>query len=188
MVGCVNVAKDGNDRQNTDVRIGERGGPVTIRTVGREALHLAAIRVEGTFQELGERVPAAWLQLHEQLPALLRTGPERLYYGVTPDATHTGGAGPVLTYWVGVSVEKDAPIPAQWERLTVPGGVYAQVTASGDRAQIGAAYEKLANWLADAGAATDPAGYAVEVYDASRQSPFPPYTNFDFDLLRPLAG
>ncbi len=160
---------------------------MSVEVAELDEIRLVGIKVVGRQSELSHRVPLAWLELVRVQDAIPdRVGPE-LYYGVTPEAHHHEGGDPVYVYWVGVQVAAFGETPPGTATLVVPAQTCAAATVRGGPQEIEVTYVALGRWMEAQGRTAKLDGYAVERYDACRQTVTPPYDRFDYDVFRPLA-
>lgn len=160
---------------------------MSVRLIDLPEMCFATIEVRGAFHELGERVPAAWQRLVERLPEIPGGGDDGVFFGVFRQP----GSGPddipnTYEYHVATQVAADAALPDGLTRVTIPARTYAAATVRGGPEQIEATYLALARWLDENGHREAPDAYGLERYETARQSVIPPYSTFDYDILRPL--
>lgn len=162
------------------------GMDVTITEL--PTLRLVGYRCFGRLGELPDRVHPAWRGLAQVAPSLVGLLDPGIFYGVMPDADHLRPPPDgVYVYWTCVRIAANAPFPKGMGQLLVPASRYAVTAVKGSAERITERYVALARWL-DANALTPaPGAWALERYDAERQSVIPPYATFDYDVLRPIT-
>ncbi len=156
--------------------------------VTRPEMKLVGIKVVGRLQEFSHRVPLAWNDLMGALGRISHIASSELFYGVYPESDHhTDGVNGVHTYWVCVEVSELGDVPEGFTTLTIPGGDFAMTTVRGQASEIISAYQRLTGWAKLQGMELDQQDYGFELYDVRRQKPTPPYSEFDFDIYKPLV-
>jgi len=159
--------------------------PVTV--VSLDAMKLVGLKVVGRRSELSHRVPLAWTELLARLDDLPHRVAPNIFYGVSPESDYLGdGADAVYTYWVCTEVSRCDTVAPGLATLHVAPATYAMARVVGAAEAIEPTYRGLAAWLAGHGRLTDGAAYSLERYDARKQPVTPPYTTFDYEVLKPL--
>ena len=152
------------------------------------ALRLVGYRCFGRLGELPDRVHPAWRGLAKEAPTVVGLLEPGTFYGVMPDADHLRPPPDgVYIYWTAVRVAPNAPFPKGMGQLLVPASRYAVTRVTGVAERIPECYRGLARWLEEKGETPAPGSWALERYDEQRQSVIPPYTTFDYEILRPIT-
>jgi len=107
---------------------------------------VVGLRVESTFQELFQQVPAAWRS------AFAREGEFDAGLGARLDVgfcdCSLGAKDGVYTEIIGVRTTADAAVPAGMQKVTLPEARYATLEHHGPLAGIAAAFGTLESWIA----------------------------------------
>ena len=151
-------------------------------------MKLVGIRVTGSREDLGERVPKAWRELVSRLGEIEGVVDPGAFFGVVPEADQHKLAGEgTYTYLCCTRVRSGRSVPKGMESLIVPAQRYAQATLRGGAAEITKAYLELARFFAENAVTPNKKAFGLERFEEKRQSVLAPYGRFDYDVLRPLA-
>ncbi|MCE9672438.1 GyrI-like domain-containing protein [Myxococcus stipitatus] len=159
--------------------------PVTVVSLG--GLKLVGLKVVGRRSELSHRVPLAWTELLARLGDIPHRVAPDVFYGVSPESDYLGdSADAVYTYWVCTEVSGCDTVAPGLATLHLAPATYAMARVVGTAEAIESTYLGLADWLAGHGRLTDGAAHSLERYDVRNQPVTPPYTTFDYEILKPL--
>jgi predicted transcriptional regulator YdeE len=151
-------------------------------------MKLIGIRVTGSREEVGERVPAAWRELVRRIAEIENVVDPGTFFGVIPEADHHKLAGEgTYTYLCCTRVKSGRSVPKGMESLILPAQRYAEATVRGGSAAVTQAYIELARFFAENAVAPNKKAFGLERFEEKRQSVLAPYGRFDYDVLRPLA-
>ncbi|MCP3104315.1 GyrI-like domain-containing protein [Myxococcus sp. K15C18031901] len=158
-----------------------------VTVSSRHALKLVGLKVVGRRSELSHRVPLAWTELVARADTLPHRVDTNVFYGAFPESDHLGASEDgVYTYSVCAEVSEFGPLPRDFITHVVPPRDYAMLRVVGTAEAIEAAYLGLADWLRDHCRTPDGEALALERYDVRKQRVTPPYTTFDYEILKPL--
>lgn len=152
-----------------------------IRLESLGELRLVGIPVSGTREQLSDRVARAWQDLLPRLSGVAQRSDPHALYGAS-----IAVAEDRYTYWVAAPVSGTGQLPPGLTAFVIPARTYAVATVRGGAEQIDAVYLALGRWIEASGRRPAAGAFGLERYDERRQSPLPPYAQFDFDVLRPL--
>jgi len=151
-------------------------------------MKLIGIRVTGTREDLELRVPAAWAELVGRIGEIEGVVDPGSYFGVVPEADHHKLAGDrSYTYLCCARVRSGRSVPRGMESLIVPAQRYAQVAIRGGSAEVTKGYIELARFFAENAVAPNKKAFALERFEARRQSVLAQTGRLDYDVLRPLG-